>query len=293
MDENIRISIVGDCSNWNMRHLSTEMIPDDIRDYIEKSDIFLFNLEGPIIDDSIKAEGPIKNTFVKYLLSLIGKLQPPVSNTESILSVLKLSEINVACLANNHILDAGAPGIDFTLKSLKENGFLLLGAGKNLADASEPLLIDVKGKKIGILNYNFIGWRKFGFFINIFGATDNKAGANSGSENKIIQDISNLKGKADHIILLAHIGKELREELSQKNIGFLEKLDVNLVIVHHAHIAQSINSKKVISCGDFLFNYPGHLPDKRKCQIIIADIKNGIAVNKERIRIESGVCNAK
>ena len=114
--------------------------------------------------------GVIKNRLIKKFLAICGKLQPNVTNTENILNVLNLTEINVACLANNHILDASKEGIDFTLESLENNGFLFIGAGRNISEASKPLTIDVKGKKIGILNYNFIGWRKFGRFINIFGA---------------------------------------------------------------------------------------------------------------------------
>ena len=270
-NEGIKIAIVGDCSNWNQRDMTRDDIPLEIRDKIKECDIFIFNLEGPIINDQIVAEGVIKNSFVKKVLDSCGKLQPVVTNTKNLLDILNLTEISVACLANNHILDAGKEGIDFTLESLEKNGFLSLGAGRSINEAFKPLMIEVKDKKIGILNYNFVGWRKFGFFINLFGAAQKRAGANHARKQKIIEDVKNLSGQVDYTIAAMHIGKELHENLSFKEQQFLESLKTDLTIVHHAHIAQSINSKKIISCGDFIFNYPGHLPENRRSNMIFGD----------------------
>jgi len=292
MNENIRIGIVGDCSNWNLNSLSVDMIPLDIRESIKNCDIFIFNLEGPIVNEKIEIGGPIKNKYIIHLLSKIGKLQPIVTNTDNILQAMNFSGTSVACLANNHILDAGKEGLNFTLKSLNENGFLLLGAGSNLAEASKPLIIEIKRKKIGILNYNFIGWRKFGHFINIFGATSKRAGANYGSKKKIIEDIHILKKQVDHLILIAHIGKESQENLSTNDSNFLEGLGVDLIITHHSHVAQFTKSKKIFSCGDFLFYYPKHLPEKRRCQMVFIEIKEEIEVYIKKIRLENGICYA-
>lgn len=274
-NEGIKIAIVGDCSDWNQRDITKDDIPLEIRDKIKECDIFIFNLEGPVINDQIVAEGVIKNSFVKKVLDSRGKLQPVVTNTENLLDVLNLAEINVACLANNHILDAGKEGIDFTLESLEKNGFLFLGAGRDINEASKPLIIEVKGKKIGILNYNFIGWRKFGFFINLFGATQKRVGANHANKQRIIEDVKDRSAQVDYLIEVMHIGKELHENLSFKEQQFLESLKADLIVVHHAHIAQSINSKKIISCGDFIFNYPEHLPENRLGGVFIYNLNAG------------------
>ena len=285
-NEGIKIAIVGDCSNWNQRDITRDDIPLEIRDKIKECDIFIFNLEGPIINDQIVAEGVIKNSFVKKVLDSRGKLQPVVTNTKNLLDILNLTEISVACLANNHILDAGEEGIDFTLESLEKNGFLSLGAGRSINDASKPLMIEVKDKKIGILNYNFVGWRKFGFFVNLFGATQKRAGANHASKQGIIEDVINLSGQVDYTIGVMHIGKELHENLSFNEQKFLESLQADSIVIHHAHIAQSLNSKKIISCGDFIFNYPEHLPEDRGSNIILLDEFN---LNVLEIRNKKGI----
>lgn len=289
--EGIKIAIVGDCSDWNQKDITKENIPLEIRDKIKACDIFIFNLEGPIINDRIVAEGAIKNSFLKKVLDSRGKLQPVVTNTENLLDVLNLAKINVACLANNHILDAGGLGIDFTLKSLEKKGFLFLGTGRNINEASKPLMIEVRGKKIGIVNYNFIGWRKFGFFVvNLFGATQKRAGANHASKQRIIEDVKSLSEQVDYTIAIMHIGKELHETLSLEDQQFLESIKADLIVVHHAHIIQSIDSKKIISCGDFIFNYPDHLPEGREAKTIICSLNKKESIVTDIIIIREGIC---
>lgn len=284
-NEGIKIAIAGDCSDWNLRGITKDNIPLEIREKIKECDIFIFNLEGPIINDQIVAEGVIKNCFIRKVLASRGKLQPVVANTENLLDILNLAEINVACLANNHILDAGREGVEFTLKTLDRKGFLFLGAGRNINEASKPLTIEVKGKKIGILNYNFIGLKKIGFFVvNLFGAAQKRAGANHANKQRIIEEVKNLSEQVDYTIAVMHIGKELHEILSLEKQQFLESLKADLIVVHHAHIAQSITSKKVISCGDFIFNYPEHLPEDRNSNVIFYNCGSNIRVLKIKIK---------
>lgn len=291
--DSIKIAIVGDCSDWNLNNLTKESIPSEILEPIKESDLFLFNLEGPIINSNINAQGAISNWVVKKILKVIGKIQPTVTNTESILDILDITKKNVACLANNHMLDAGTEGIEFTLKSLKKKKILFIGAGRNLDEASKPLVVNVKGKKIGILNYNFVGWNKFGFFINIFGAGKRKPGANFANRQKIAEDIMSLSDKVDHIITIMHTGRELKESFSIKELQFLESLKVDLIAIHHAHIAQSISSNKIVSCGDFIFNYPEHLPENRLANLILCKYDKNIDVSKIELEIEGGIACTK
>lgn len=282
-NERIKIAIAGDCSNWNQRSVNRGDIPLEIRDKIQECDVFIFNLEGPIITNRMAAKGAITNNFVKKILDRCGKLQPIVINTENLLDVLNLTKKNVSCLANNHILDAGGDGVDSTLKFLGKKRFLSLGAGRDLNEASKPLIIEVKGKKIGVLNYNFIGWRKIGLFINIFGASKKRPGANYAKEQKIMKDIQNLSKQVDYIIVVMHIGKELHEKLLHKEQYFLESLETDLIVTHHAHITQLMKSENVVSCGDFIFNYPEHLHENRPSEIVIFDL---IGSTKKIIKTE-------
>jgi len=176
MSNKIKIAIVGDCSNWNQEDLTKKDISSKIINKINKCDIFIFNLEGPI--ESLDLEGPIESPILKTLLKMFNKLQPIVTSNEKILDILNLCSINVACLANNHIKDGGIKGFKNTLNTINKRKFKYLGAGINRKDASKPLIIKHKNYKVGIQNFNFIGWNKFGLFFNIFGAKKNDYGAN-------------------------------------------------------------------------------------------------------------------
>jgi len=216
----------------------------------------------------------------------MGKLQPTVTNTGSILDTLPLADINVACLANNHMLDAGEKGATYTLQALKRCNFQLVGAGINHQEASAPLIIEVKDKKIGILNYNLIGWRKFGLFIDPFAADHNTAGVNHGNPRQIVHDVEVLRSTVDYIIIILHAGKQLRKTLSPKENQFFQSLNVDCVIVHHPHISQTISSSNVFSVGDFLFLYPEVLPNRRESKILLINLDN--TIEECNIKITSG-----
>jgi poly-gamma-glutamate synthesis protein (capsule biosynthesis protein) len=55
--------------------------------------------------------------------------------------------IDVAVLANNHVLDWGAAGLVETLDTLDRAGVRTAGAGRRLADASRPVVVELPGDR--------------------------------------------------------------------------------------------------------------------------------------------------
>jgi poly-gamma-glutamate synthesis protein (capsule biosynthesis protein) len=100
------------------------------------------------------------------------------------IDVLKVFKVDVACLANNHILDFGEEGLLETIETLKKNGILTVGAGKNIEEASKPAVIkidpfqkvSIESEKVSVTIFNYadvssgvpIWWK----------AEKNKAGVN-------------------------------------------------------------------------------------------------------------------
>ncbi len=72
-------------------------------------------------------------------------------------------------LANNHTFDFGPEGVTSSLDMLNREGIQFFGAGKNIVEARKPLVLDCKGKKIGLLGYN-------DFRSKEYAATANQAG---------------------------------------------------------------------------------------------------------------------
>ena len=116
-----------------------------------------------------------------------------------------------------------------------------------------------------------------------------RSGANYASKQKIIEDVINISEQVDYTIAVMHIGKELHEKLSVEELQLLESLKADLIVVHHAHMTQSINSEIIISCGDFIFNYPKHLPEKRLANLILYKYDKNIEVSKIELEIEEGI----
>lgn len=65
--------------------------------------------------------------------------------------VLRAANIRYVSLANNHVLDFEEQGLLDTLRHLDDAGIQHAGAGRDLADAMTPAMVDVAGYRIGII----------------------------------------------------------------------------------------------------------------------------------------------
>jgi poly-gamma-glutamate capsule biosynthesis protein CapA/YwtB (metallophosphatase superfamily) len=61
---------------------------------------------------------------------------------------------DVACLANNHVLDYGVAGLRETLRVLHRAGIATVGAGLTEKDAHAPLARTVNGLRVHIVNFS-------------------------------------------------------------------------------------------------------------------------------------------
>jgi poly-gamma-glutamate capsule biosynthesis protein CapA/YwtB (metallophosphatase superfamily) len=67
---------------------------------------------------------------------------------------LSVVPFEVACLANNHVLDYGVPGLRQTLRVLSHNGVRTVGAGLTEEQAHEPLSLAVNKTRLHIVNFS-------------------------------------------------------------------------------------------------------------------------------------------
>lgn len=88
----------------------------------------LCNLEGPVL--------PRLHSF-----SMILKAGPNLFSSEFPGGNSQF----VFTLANNHAMDYGLPGLSSTLGLLKQRGFKSCGAGKDVHDARQPIVVGDKG----------------------------------------------------------------------------------------------------------------------------------------------------
>lgn len=65
-------------------------------------------------------------------------------------AVLRAAQVDVAVLANNHVLDWGGEGFDDTLEALRAAGVMVAGAGADAAAASAPASAAVGGRHVRV-----------------------------------------------------------------------------------------------------------------------------------------------
>lgn len=208
----------------------------ELTDILTAADYKIFNLEVPLVNGE----------------SAIEKVGPSlIAPTETVAAYRSIG-VNALALANNHILDQGTRGLEFTMKTLAENQISFFGAGKTPQDAAAPLIFEVDGKKIGV--YACVEHE----FSVVSEAT---SGANPFDPMDSPDHIFELKKQCDYVIALYHGGKEHYRYPSpqlQKVCRKLVDKGANLVVCQHSHCVgceEKYNDSTIVyGQGNFLFD---------------------------------------
>ena len=236
----IRISCVGDLMPADTAYIMGNGIGSNMKRLIEyysdnknnpfcNSDIVFCNLEAPLI---------IKPNIVK---------QPFEGNPE-VLRLMKILNISVVSIANNHMPDHGREGFDSTINFLEDNGFTHIGSRQE--SISKIAIIRSKDKKIAFAAFNAIDDHP-GF--NLVASLDRDILFNTLHEIKF--------HSPDFIFFSFHWGNEYITWPSPAQIDLAHELidnGVSVIIGHHPHVVQPVEYYHggviIYSLGNFLFD---------------------------------------
>lgn len=181
------------------------------------------------------------------------------------LDALQASGIEVATLACNHMFDQGPWGVLDTLEGLRERGIAAVGAGRDIAEARAPAIVERDGLRVGFLSYNAVGPRESW-------ATAVKAGvapihvrnhfeleiASPGSAPtefsfpdpeslaELVAEVEALKAQVDVVCLALHKGMGfVRASLAQYERPLVRAAidaGADVVVGHHAHILRGVET---------------------------------------------------
>ncbi len=194
---------------------------------VQKADFAIVNLETPI------AGAPYKG-------------YPCFCAPDSYVDALKATGFDLMLTANNHALDRRDKGAKRTLDVLDERDLYHVGTYKNQADrdARLPLIVDINGYKVGMLNYTY---GTNGITIQgdlVVDYIDRK---------QMVKDIKELREAGAELIMAAvHWGVEyklLPHDTQTSLADFLVKQGVELVIGGHPHVIQPIELRKKTPTG--------------------------------------------
>jgi poly-gamma-glutamate synthesis protein (capsule biosynthesis protein) len=184
------------------------------------------------------------------------------------ISCIKTAGIDIAVLANNHILDWGYPGLTETKETLEKAGIKSAGAGQSLQEARKPAVIEVKGKG-KVIVYSF-GSVTSGIPFS-WAATEKRPGVSllNGYSDKTVryiqQKIRKTKKTGDVVAVSIHWGENWGYDINPAQKEFAHKLiddaGVDIVHGHSSHHIKGIEVYKgkliLYGSGDFLNDYEG------------------------------------
>jgi poly-gamma-glutamate synthesis protein (capsule biosynthesis protein) len=220
---------------------------EKVKDILQKADLAFGNLENPLTNytKSTPAKSP---TSIKAKKNFIFKSEPKQSA-----KIIKEAGFDILSLANNHMMDYCAQGLEDTILALKKEKIEFVGAGENFDKAVLPEIIDIKGIRVGFFASSLIRYSHFC-------ATKDNPGINCFNEVFLIKAIESLKNKVGLIVVSLHWGKEgnyFPEEYQKKIARKLIEAGTDIIIGHHPHRIQGIEiyQGKVIaySLGNFMF----------------------------------------
>lgn len=169
--------------------------------------------------------------------------------------LLKHAGIHLAAMANNHILDYGTEGARDTLKLLMANGIRTVGIGITLEEAGKPYSVNLKGKRIAILNVadNEFLTSPDGYFV-----------CNHIDPVRCFHSIRQTRADHDYLIVIAHAGNEFYELPSPRTkLLYRGMIDAgaDAVISHHTHAFSGYEAYQsghiFYGLGNFIYDWPG------------------------------------
>jgi poly-gamma-glutamate capsule biosynthesis protein CapA/YwtB (metallophosphatase superfamily) len=180
-------------------------------------------------------------------------------------SALRAAGFDLLSLANNHVGDYGDSALRQTLARFDSGKIKTVGAGRDLAAARRPVIIERDGVRVGFLAVDSIGESP--------AATRTRAGTNrlnmpprTGPLNRshlrrITSDIRALDTRVDAVVVLTHWGTQYthRPESSQRSAArAFADAGADLVIGGHPHWVQGYemagSAVVVHSLGNFVFD---------------------------------------
>ena len=237
--DSIRMVFTGDIAfsrYFENAYRKDDVFAPGIVEYLMNADHVVANVECPLTQKQFKRES-----------KLLHSCDPEVG------SFFRAKNMDIWSLANNHMMDCAADGINDTLKAAEDNDCAAIGAAENLEKASAPLVVG-ENVKVGLVSVA----RPWPYVA----AGSENAGVLTWDKVDLIRDrIKTLRRQVDWIVLVVHGGDEYSDismPYIRKQYHDLLSLGADIIIGHHPHVVQQyeqIGNKLIVySLGNFVFD---------------------------------------
>ena len=233
------IVLGGDLVDRVERGRATWVSPfDDVLSLFRDADVRVGNLECPLF----RATSPCRKKNLLYA---------PAEAIEA----LTCLDFNALSMANNHITDQTAEGIEQTHKLLATHRIQAFGAGTTSQQAGMSHTLRVKGKRLAMLGYAVQGGD-----VGATAVSDERAGCTPFSVERAEADLAAVRRRGEDALVSIHWGYQFDELPSPDQISIARRLiDAGATIVHghHPHVLQGFERYRhgviLYSLGNFFF----------------------------------------
>lgn len=251
------------------------VLDDGYRQTIAGADFFMVNQEFPFSSRGTAA----KDKQFTFRL-------PPEK-----VSLLQEMGIDAVTLANNHALDYGTDALLDSCDTLDHAGILHTGAGANLEEAKKPVVVELKGHRIGILGTTRVipesGWAAGKNHVGMLATYD---------ATVTLEEIRQMREECDYVVVFVHWGieRDERPQDYQRTLG-QQYIDAgaDLVIGSHPHVLQGVEYYKgkpiVYSLGNFVFG--SSIPKTALLQVTLPGEEEAVGMEPE-LRLIPGTSGA-
>lgn len=237
-----------------------EAVYGDLMPVLRKGDLRITNLECPLtsLDDPVWKSGSVLKGSARHLPGLTSV------------------PFEVVTLGNNHVFDYGRKGFDQTIRLLDDHRIQWVGAGRNADEAYRPLVIDLNGIRLGIVN--------FSEGEDLTGAV-NGPGVFGWELNRVAEAVAVLKQKLNAVVVIGHCGVEyipFPPVYVARAFHRIAEAGADLIIGHHPHVPQGIQIYHGVpicySLGNFVFYQETDLIYRKTGYLVRADLNaSGLA----------------
>lgn len=226
------IAVAGDTlpePYWRPKN-KVETFMDGMREEFARADLVFLNHEQPIT--SSKKATPFKNpALVKAKKDYILRATNP-----GIPKMLKEAGVGLVGLANNHMMDYLAVGLNDTQQYFREAGLPFVGAGLK-PEAERAFIFEKYGRRVALLAFSDVvpmGAK----------ATETSPGIASAKNELDLQNaIRGARGKADFVILMMHWGGQGSHQIipRQRQLARVAiEAGCDVIMGMHPHVLQGI-----------------------------------------------------
>ena len=207
------------------------------------------------------------------------------------LQALKRHGITHLNLANNHSIDQGRKGLLDTKQNIVKAGMVPIGAGRNMKEAAEPVLLAKHPRKVWLLASLRLALENYAYL-------PDKPCVSQEPMDSLLRRVQRLR-KADPtavIIVSLHWGGEhtLKPVPSQRHEAhMLIRAGADVLVCHHTHTLQTVEEfmghSIYYSIGNFIFD-PKKPINSEACIVRLKIAKGEDGLKVETIPIEIRQC---